>query len=183
MMTRLGKAVLMVALLAAPVTTLSGCASTRSTTRQIDDATITASVKTRLAQDPDVKAHQIDVDTIDGKVTLTGEVKSSAMRAEAVKLAQRTEGVVSVRDNLSIGNGPTVGAKVDDIGITTRVKAKLAEDDAVKARNIDVDTLEGVVTLTGKVQSWSERSRAAEIAQATSGVRSVRNLLEVATGG
>jgi len=182
-MTRLGRAVLMVALLATPVATLSGCASTRTTTRQIDDASITASVKTRLAENPDVKAHQIDVDTIDGKVTLTGEVTSSAMRSEAIRVAQRTEGVVSVRDNLTVGSGPRIATKVDDVGITTRVKAKLAEDDAVKARNIDVDTLEGVVTLTGKVQSREERSRAAQIAQATSGVRSVRNLLEVASGG
>lgn len=171
-----------VALLATAAMTFAGCSTTQSTVDQIDDSAITASVKTRMAADPDVKAHEIDVDTVDGKVTLTGKVGSQAVRAEAVRLAQNTEGVRSVRDNLTVGSGPSIGEMIDDKGITASVKTKLAEDPAVKARDIDVDTVEGVVTLTGKVMSWSERSRAAEIAQETHGVRAVKNRLEVVVG-
>jgi len=62
----------------------------------LDDASITAKVKARLVADPDVAAIHIDVDTIDGRVTLNGKVSSADERAEAEKLALHTEGVKSV---------------------------------------------------------------------------------------
>jgi hyperosmotically inducible protein len=169
-----------VALLAATVMTVSGCSTTQSTSDQMDDSAITASVKARMAADPDVKAHEIDVDTVDGKVTLTGKVDSESVRTEAVRLTRETEGVRSVRNNMTIGGEPSLGQMLDDKSITANVKSRLADDPTVKARDIDVDTLEGVVTLTGKVQTWSERSMAQQIAQETHGVKGVKNRLEVA---
>ena len=168
------------ALLAAAVMTVSGCSTTQSTAEQMDDSAITASVKARMAADPDVKAHEIDVDTVDGKVTLTGKVDSESVRAEAVRLTRETQGVRAVRNNMTIGGEPSLGEMLDDKAITASVKARLADDPTVKARDIDVDTLEGVVTLTGKVQTWSERSLAQQIAQETHGVKGVKNRLEVA---
>jgi hyperosmotically inducible protein len=78
------------------------CSSTRSTESQISDAEITASVKTRLAADPDVAAIDIDVDTLEGVVTLNGVVKTASERDEAVKLARGTEHVRRVVNNLKI---------------------------------------------------------------------------------
>jgi osmotically-inducible protein OsmY len=74
-----------------------------------------------------------------------------------------------------------VGQQIDDAAITAAVKANLAKDDDVAAHNIDVDTLDGVVTLSGIVDSWNERSEAARIAAATDDVRSVVNNLQVKT--
>jgi hyperosmotically inducible periplasmic protein len=62
----------------------------------LDDAAVTARVKARLIADPDVGALRIDVDTVDGRVTLNGKVASADERSEAAKLAQHTEGVKSV---------------------------------------------------------------------------------------
>ena len=95
----------LVALLATGVgmTTLA-CSSTQSTESQMSDAEITASVKTRLAADPDVAAIDIDVDTIEGVVTLSGKVKTAAERDEAVKLARGTEHVRRVVNNLTVGS-------------------------------------------------------------------------------
>lgn len=62
----------------------------------LDDAAITAKVKGRLAADPEVAALHIDVDTVDGRVTLNGKVASEAQRQEAHKLATNTEGVREV---------------------------------------------------------------------------------------
>jgi osmotically-inducible protein OsmY len=62
----------------------------------MDDAGITARIKTKLVADPEVKAFQIDVDTVDGRVALNGKVASADQRAEAEKLARHTEGVKSV---------------------------------------------------------------------------------------
>ena len=69
----------------------------------------------------------------------------------------------------------TVGAYVDDVTITTRVKARFAEDRAVSAMAIRVETLNGVVQLSGFAKSPDERTLAEQLAKATPGVRSVRN--------
>jgi hyperosmotically inducible protein len=80
----------------------TGCATNRSATAQMDDAGITAAVKSRLAADPDVAALNIDVDTMNGVVTLSGMVNSAAERTEAVQIAAGTDDVVRVVNNLQI---------------------------------------------------------------------------------
>jgi hyperosmotically inducible periplasmic protein len=69
----------------------------------------------------------------------------------------------------------SVGAFVDDTALTTRVKAKFAEDKTVSAMAISVETLKGVVQLSGFAKSAEEKSMAERLARSTSGVVSVRN--------
>lgn len=69
----------------------------------------------------------------------------------------------------------TVGAYIDDATLTTRVKAKLAENTQVSAAAISVETLNGTVQLSGFAKSAEERSMAEKLARETSGVKSVRN--------
>lgn len=59
------------------------------------------------------------------------------------------------------------------------MKAKLLADDIVPSRNVKVETNAGAVHLTGTVASAGQAERAAEIAKAVSGVKSVRNDLSV----
>lgn len=66
------------------------------------DASITSAVKTKLLGDPKVGGLKIDVDTKDNVVTLTGNVKSEAEKAEAIRLAKNTTGVKSVVDKLVV---------------------------------------------------------------------------------
>ena len=69
----------------------------------------------------------------------------------------------------------TVGEYVDDATVTTRVKAKFAEDSRVSAMAISVETLNGIGQLSGFAKSAAEKSRADEIARKTSGVKGVDN--------
>ena len=69
----------------------------------------------------------------------------------------------------------TAGEYVDDATITTKVKAKFAEDPTVSAMAIKVETLQGVVQLSGFAKSQAEKDRAAQIARSTEGVKSVKN--------
>ena len=69
----------------------------------VEDAALTARVKTRLAAHPDLNPFQIDVDTVDGVVTLNGKVPTQADHDAALEVARNTEGVVKVVDNLQIG--------------------------------------------------------------------------------
>ena len=88
----------------ASVAGTTACSSTVPVEEQIDDATITTHVKSRLAADPDVAAHNIDVDTNEGVVTLSGRVDDGSERAEAEKLARETKGVKRVVNNLKAGD-------------------------------------------------------------------------------
>lgn len=72
------------------------------------------------------------------------------------------------------------GCAQSDAGITTAVKGKLVADDLVKARQINVDTKDKVVTLTGQVQTQAEEARALQIARDTKGVRDVIDQINVA---
>lgn len=69
------------------------------------DAGITTKVKSKLAADDTVKAYQIDVDTKDKVVTLSGSVDSQAAKDQAVALARGTEGVADVVDNITVAGG------------------------------------------------------------------------------
>ena len=69
----------------------------------LDDATITAKVKANLISDPEVRALSIDVDTIDGRVTLQGKVATEGQKAEAEKLARITPGVRQVLNLIQVG--------------------------------------------------------------------------------
>ena len=76
------------------------------------------------------------------------------------------------------GKNP-VETMVDDSTITTRVKHAMMKDKIVKARQIDVDTIAGHVTLTGAVATPSEAKRASQIALSVPGVKSVSNNIQV----
>ncbi len=75
-----------------------------------------------------------------------------------------------------------VGCAQTDAGITGKIKAKLAADDTVKASQINVDTRDKVVTLSGTVDNAAAKERAAELARATTGVVDVVNNLTVGGG-
>jgi hyperosmotically inducible periplasmic protein len=76
--------------------------------------------------------------------------------------------------------GPVAQEVLDDAGITARVKAKLLADPEVGGMYIDVDTLDGRVTLNGKVKSQDEKAEAEKLARHTDGVKEVVNLIVVA---
>ena len=73
----------------------------------------------------------------------------------------------------------TVACAQTDAGITTNVKTKLAADDTVKAYKVDVDTRNGVVTLSGEVESAAAKEQALQIARQTDGVRDVIDQIHV----
>jgi osmotically-inducible protein OsmY len=79
----------------------------------------------------------------------------------------------------SSGTGQKTGAYVDDAWITTKVKSEMVADKDVKAHKIDVDTKNGVVKLTGTVETWQEANKATDIARGIKGVTAVENDIRV----
>jgi len=92
----------------------TGCAGDRyhrSTGTTVDDASITARVKSEMIGDPDVKALQVDVDTYRGQVQLNGFVDSALQKQRAEQIAQSVQGVQTVRNNLVVKTDEPAGAK------------------------------------------------------------------------
>ena len=69
----------------------------------------------------------------------------------------------------------TVGAYVDDAAITAAIKAKFVDDKIVSAGSISVETLNGIVQLSGFAKSAAEKNQAEQIARSSKNVRSLRN--------
>ena len=88
------------------VLTLAGCQTMtgRTAGRNVDDATISASVKTRLIAEKASNLTRIDVETTNGVVSLNGVVQSSQQKARAEDLARHVDGVRGVNNNLQISS-------------------------------------------------------------------------------
>jgi len=69
---------------------------------------------------------------------------------------------------------------VDDVAITTAVKAKLTADRIKTLARVSVDTIKGVVTLTGTVETAEQKKQAEEVARGVKGVSKVVNNLQIA---
>jgi hyperosmotically inducible periplasmic protein len=160
------------------------CASTRtqkSAGEQVDDSVTTGRVKAALIADPTTKAHQIDVETFKGTVQLNGFVDTAASKERAGEVARGTKGVTKVQNNLTVNsNGSrSAGEMVDDSAITAKVKAALAGDSRTKAHQVNVETRDGVVQLSGFVDNSEAKSTAEELARSVDNVKSVDNELSV----
>jgi|SRR6185369_14681 len=89
----------------APSSTASSTAPSSSMANAVDDAAITAKVKTAIMAEPGLKATEINVDTKDAVVTLTGTVPSAPLKDRAKEIATNVSGVRSVQDNLVARSG------------------------------------------------------------------------------
>jgi hyperosmotically inducible protein len=163
---------------------LAACTATptqKTAGEQIDDSVLTGKVKSALVADEATKARQIDVETFRGTVQLNGFVDSAESKAAATRVAKSVEGVQKVDNNLTVGSGTarSAGEVIDDGVVTTKVKAALVADTSVKAHEINVETREGVVQLSGFVDSTDAKSKAAELAGRVAGVKEVHNDLRI----
>lgn len=144
----------------------------RSAGQMWGDSSITAKINMEMANDAAVKARNIDVDTIDGRVLLTGMVDSEWEAERAVEIARKIPGVKEVKNNLQIGSRSFTQVLADKV-IFTKIRNMLIQEPKFRSFNIDVDVYNGVVTLSGAVASQDQKDRVIEIAQATRGTVSI----------
>lgn len=142
----------------------------------IDDSVLTAKVKSALIGESAVNSFDLQVETKNGVVQLSGFVDNAGQIERAMQVARSVTGVVSVENKMSVKGGTTsVGEKIDDSVITTKIKSELLVDTAMKGADISVVTREGAVQLSGFVNSEAQIQRALEIARGTEGVKAVEN--------
>jgi hyperosmotically inducible protein len=160
----------------------------RSYGEVIDDATITAVVKSKLLWSKHTDGLTTNVTTEFGKVTLEGSAANEGAKKFAGQQAKNTHGVTSVDNQLKIvdkkephamdsakKSAKNVSNDASDSWITTKVKSTFMYSSNVDSGDISVTTNAGVVTLSGKVDSGAERELAVEMAQNIRGVKSVES--------
>lgn len=98
----------------------------------------------------------------------------------AVAFAAATVGCTSTETRGAAETaGANAGRVVDDSVITGKVKSALIADPTTKAYQIEVETYQGTVQLSGFVDSSEARTRAVEVTNSVGGVKGVKNALEV----
>jgi osmotically-inducible protein OsmY len=142
---------------------------------QLKDAEISAAINADLIYDSRVMANKIDVECLDGVVTLSGTVNSILDRERAENFAAATVGVRSIINLIRVD--PRIAQT--DAQLTELVRGALARDPAADAFEVKVDVQEGVVTLKGRVESYAEKDLSADVAKNTVGVKEVRNRILV----
>jgi hyperosmotically inducible protein len=109
------------------------------------------------------------------------EVGERAVATTGVDSAKAREIGAQVKDRTSDAAQQTRRA-ITESGLTAKIKAKMALDDRVKARDLNVDTSGGVVTVSGTVHSDAERQRALQLARETDGITKVVDRIQVRPG-
>jgi osmotically-inducible protein OsmY len=149
----------------------------RSVGQFAQDATLTATVKSKLLWSENTDGLDINVDTMNNVVTLRGVVPTAEAKDLAGRYAANTSGVRGVRNELTVGKEAKVATRSDqpvsDAWITAKVKSSLTFSRSLMDDDIDVSTKDGVVTLSGAVESPSEKKLAIELADGVRGAKSV----------
>ncbi|MCK4768223.1 MAG: BON domain-containing protein, partial [Desulfobacula sp.] len=144
----------------------------------VDDSIISATVKIKMISDNSVKARQIDVDVLNGVVYLIGLVGSSSQKKMATDIAKGIKGVRRVENQLVIGK-TNVNQISNDIILTSKIRIQLLKDMDIRSTNIDVDTYNNIITLTGIVKSKKEKKKTLVIVQKVGGDRKIVDNLAV----
>lgn len=144
----------------------------------VEDASTTASVKSRLLWNDTTDGLDIEVDTMNRRVTLTGDATTQAEKDLATRLALGTDGVRSVDNKIMVKpstspNPANADERISDSWITAKVKSSLLVSKNVDGLDLTVETKDGLVTLGGGASSIAERDLAVEIAKDVKGVKSV----------
>ena len=144
------------------------------------DAWITTKAKIALLTTAGVSSGAVNVDTVDGAVTLHGKVSSPEEKSKAEAEVKKIDGVKEVRNLLQVvPGGREKVVKASDKEIKDRVDRALRDGHFAKDSRIDVESVnDGVVLLGGKAQTMGDHLRAIELTRSVPGVRKVESEIE-----
>ena len=175
----------------------------RTVTRpKMTSSEIETSVKAKLNADPALKDVSFSADAEKNEATLSGKVATEADRTRAVRFVKSVNDGLLVTDKIDVkpteiarsdynetmardarerakGQGEKIGDNVDDAWIHTKIAMKFMGDKDTPARKINIDVVNGVVTLRGRVDTAAGKTEAERIAKETDGVKRVTNRLTV----
>jgi osmotically-inducible protein OsmY len=143
-------------------------------TNGITDNEITNAVERQLVINANTPSQLIDVETLNGIVTLSGQVNNMLEKDQVVKVAQMVKGVRAVVDKMEV-NTPVR----NDYSIEREIRNDLLNDPATESWEVIADVSDGIVTLSGTVDSWQERKLSEFIAKNVRGVKDIKNNIDI----
>ena len=151
------------------------------------DAWVLDNVVATLLFHRSVSPTTTQIDVKDGIVTLKGEASSQAQKELTTEYAMDVDGVKDVKNEMTVAKAQekgddtkqTISETIDDASITTQVKMTLLYHRSTSALKTKVETVDGVVTLTGEAKNKAEVSLATKLASDVNGVKEVKNQMKV----
>jgi osmotically-inducible protein OsmY len=175
------------------VTILQGCAAAavvaivggtsvatdnRTLGKQIDDQRIELVAHNQLAKIPEINEHtNIQVISVNGSVLAVGQAPNTQLRDQVMRVLSNINGVLTVHNQIRIGNTISTTTRSNDLWLTSKVKAALLAEDKVSVKDVKVVTENGEVFLMGLL-SESQANTAIDVARNISGVSRVYKLFE-----
>ncbi len=187
---------------------LTACSeSPKAADNKMTDSDLERAVTASINGDQQLAAYKIGVsaDADKNAVTLSGTVPTEGARTRAVELAKSGRPALTVTDKIDVkpaeptevdrsaytedmardartkakASGETVGDSLDDAWIHTKIRTKLVGEGELPGGSVNVDVKNNIVTLRGSVESKEQKARVEDVAKATDGVKSVKNLLVI----
>lgn len=141
-------------------------------------------VKSALAMHRSLSVFSTQVAMKEGVVTLKGEASSQAQKELATEYAKDVEGIKGVNNEMTVSTAPekpaqTILEMIDDASITAQVRVALLSHRSTSALTTKVNTLAGVVTVSGKAANQAEKDLVTKLVTDINGVTSVVNSMTV----
>lgn len=143
--------------------------------REITDQGIADAIDTEFIFDRSVPANDIDVSVVDGIASLSGTVNNILAKDRATRIAEMVKGVRSVTNRIQVTPSPMR----KDGDIQSDVETALLMDPATDSYEITTSVKDGKVTLTGMVDSWTEKDLCGRVAKGVKGVTDLENNIDV----
>ncbi len=165
-----------------------GAPASANTSQDMMAARQESQIWTACALSPYLRASELKVSVFNGKATLTGKVADVVTRELAEQIALAVSGIHGIENKIEVLDNykpaaqsveRSFGELVDDATITSTVKSKLLWSRHGEVIKAIVDSVRGVVTISGTAESAEAKDFAGKFAATTYGVRSVNNQLVV----
>ncbi|MEC9347216.1 MAG: BON domain-containing protein [Pseudomonadota bacterium] len=167
------------ALIGAGAATGVGLAQERSIGAAIDDTTIATKVSASMADHSLRLYRDVNLEVVEGRVLLTGKVERNEDRLKAEELTWQVAGVKEVANAIQVTTEGGVGSYLRDVRISNQLRAAITADEKVYAINYSVETVGGVIYLTGIAQNATELDRVIQYARNIEGVTKVESYVRL----
>lgn len=151
----------------------------RSVGTNVDDTTIRLNIEALLLKEEEPMAGKVGVEVVEGRVLLTGAVRSPDDRIRATTVAWRSPGVKEVINEMQVTDKSGLGNLAKDSWITTKLRAKILADTSIYDINYSIETVNGVIYLIGIAQNQQELDKVNNYARNISGVVRVVSYVRV----
>ncbi|MEM7496764.1 MAG: BON domain-containing protein [Pseudomonadota bacterium] len=148
-------------------------AQERAPMQALTDTEIELSIATRMGEHSGELYRDVAVAVTEGRVVLTGSVPRREDRVAAERIAWVPAGVTDVTNEITVAEDAGTRRYLNDVGISNALRYRLVRASGVAAVNISVETVDGVVHLTGLARSPQEIDRAVDTARRVEGVERV----------